>query len=224
MFNEKTMAGGGIVAFDEGGSVPHFNGTAGSLVMGGLDDLTQRLQELKVQRQNLAANSSMGFRGMTPAQRRINDLDQQIAELENQYRVVAGRAGAYKKERDTLLSSNVPFGLPAAPAAAPAAPPAAAPAAAPAAGPGIPTLINSNYPDVKGPEVSQFNVNPAKLDLANAEEQYGRDATLASLKRRREEAGIKDIYTQQFADLENEKGKIASFKKSQSVKSMKTNA
>jgi hypothetical protein len=34
MFQEKHMAGGGIVAFDGGGEVPHFDGTDGSLVSG----------------------------------------------------------------------------------------------------------------------------------------------------------------------------------------------
>jgi hypothetical protein len=38
MFQEKHMAGGGIVAFDGGGEVPHFDGTDGSLVT---DNMTQ---------------------------------------------------------------------------------------------------------------------------------------------------------------------------------------
>lgn len=35
MFNEQAMAAGGIVAFDEGGDVKHYDGTTGSRVIGG---------------------------------------------------------------------------------------------------------------------------------------------------------------------------------------------
>jgi hypothetical protein len=112
VMTEQAMAAGGIVAFEEGGSV---------------QDLTRRIQELKRMRQNIAASSGVGFRGVNPQQARIDALDEQIVQLERQ------------------LKASTPAQQPpaAAPAVAPATPaptqqaPGAAPIGAPAGFPSV---------------------------------------------------------------------------------------
>jgi len=117
----KVMAAGGIVAFDEGGEVPHFDGTAGSLVNGSLENLTAQISALRQQRLQLenqpystaGATPGIGtgiFGGFTnPKQQRINELDAKIASLEKQYGEAKGRYDRYAVDRKAVLSGEPQF-------------------------------------------------------------------------------------------------------------------
>lgn len=121
MMTPKALAAGGIVAFDGGGEVPHFDGTAGSLVNGSLEDLTAQISALRQQRLQLenqpystaGATPGIGtgiFGGFTnPKQQRINELDAKIASLEKQYGEAKGRYDRYAVDRKAVLSGEPQF-------------------------------------------------------------------------------------------------------------------
>ena len=121
MMTPKALAAGGIVAFGEGGDVPHFDGTAGSLVNGSLEDLTAQISALRQQRLQLenqpystaGATPGIGtgiFGGFTnPKQQRINELDAKIATLEKQYGEAKGRYDRYAVDRKAVLSGEPQF-------------------------------------------------------------------------------------------------------------------
>jgi hypothetical protein len=116
VMTEQGMAAGGIVAFDEGGEVPHFDGTAGSYVDSSVQGLTSQLVALK-QRRNALASSLGPVPAQTPGgflgvKKQIADIDTQIADLENKYSQVKNRFDKYNVERTVDINTPIPFQSP----------------------------------------------------------------------------------------------------------------
>lgn len=113
VMTEQGMASGGIVAFQDGGSV---------------EELTRQIAALRKQRMAIASETSAesmtpgistgmfgGFR--TPKQQKLNELDAQIAQLENRFKATQAKEQQYVSQRADILNTPVPFQAPAAPTA-----------------------------------------------------------------------------------------------------------
>jgi len=112
MFQEKSMAGGGIVAFDEGGRVPHFAGvTDGSLVSGSsyrpsmvpvnlVSTRNEALREIDSQMAFLTSKIQGlgGFFG----------LSQQTPQQQQEYKALQGQLESLRQQRFSILHSADP--------------------------------------------------------------------------------------------------------------------
>jgi len=222
MFNEKTMAGGGIVAFDEGGSVPGY--AAG----GGIE---QKIAQLR----QIIDNPNTGLTARLDAQNELQAITKQVVRpmvsARGPARPEAGLSGipAYMSEQQTKFANlpkpygyqepatggdyamlgNMVSDLPSATLPFDTnqkqPPTAAGPSAT---GPGIPSLTVGKAPVLPTP--TEFNPTPLETEtsrqrMLRAEDKYGEDAIRARQKRLREEAGIKDIYADQLTELGKER-------------------
>lgn len=222
MFTEE-YAGGGIVAFDEGGHVPGF--AKGAFITNAPDirAIDAQMRDISSQLRQLG-----GFFG----------LSQQTPEQQRQYEALQNKLQELTAQRALLVKSNQPetitsplgrslFGAPEKPS-----PdfetvgkmvsdlPSAANKTTPNAGPGI---TQPQIPSVQAPAVGKSPILPeapefkpdlletegARKALMQAQERYSPEAIAARRQSEREAAGIKDVYAQQMADLQAEKEKMS---------------
>jgi hypothetical protein len=221
----KEMAGGGIVAFDEGGEVPGYAGNEGSVVtsspvgraftdfFGGrqydsdtqqqLNDLNQQFQSLDARRK--ALTGTFGF------QQQTREQQAEAAQIKQQMDAIWQQSQALKSGKPATTTPAVPItDIPAPPAAAVPAPPA--PPAPPAAdkgakGPAIGGRF-SKLPGIEAPSTS-ISVPEIKGDFYDAPTpkalgEYGKERTdyLKSM-------GIDPkMYEKMIEGVEGKKGKL----------------
>jgi len=129
MFQEQNYAGGGIVAFDDGGNVKHYDGTSGSEVNGTsrLGDYYRKLRatNLKKQEENKLRNQLLSekyriqgdiFSNLMPDQKAAQDttLKQIDAQLNNQpggYVMPPGTS-AQLTDNEVANNNNAPAAVP----------------------------------------------------------------------------------------------------------------
>ena len=234
MFQEHNMAGGGIVAFDEGGHVPGYAGnTDGSLV---ISPAARNTALRKIDMQMADINSQLydlgGFFGMS----------QQTPQQRIKYDALKNQLQGLRQQREEIMQPAVPqtsspmgrslFGEPSAPTtmdvprpggyeglnASVSDIPMQKGAAQPkAAGPSTTTPRTSTPPAGGLPTLPQAPDVPTQLietegarkALMGAQDTYSPDTILARRAQEAQAAGVKDIYGQQLADVAAEKEKLA---------------
>ena len=215
MFQEQSMAGGGIVAFDDGGEVQRFQGGGGvqarmtelkqiidspeSGIMAKLDarkELDALLKQLSTP--SISARGSLrpeGGQGIIPAF--IEKKKQEFANLPTPYGV---------QGPDFQTIANMVSDLPSAPAEPQPeqgkAPPATGTMPVPAIGraPTLPAPVEFR------PEL--LETESTRKRMLEAQDQYGEEAIRAKQKQLREAAGIKDIFADQLSELQKEREEL----------------
>jgi hypothetical protein len=229
MFQEHNMAGGGIVAFDEGGHVPRYAGnTDGSLVgspfsrspfgraISGLGGAYSDVSEAAALREAIMRKFApkagvMGyFSSQSDAERqqakdimgRINSMSlPELRSLAGTATMDVPRPGGYEGLNASV--SDIPMQKGAAQPKA-AGPGTTTPRTSTPPAAGLPTLPEA--PDVP----TQFiETEGARKALMGAQDTYSPDTILARRAQEAQAAGIKDIYGQQLADVAAEKEKLA---------------
>jgi hypothetical protein len=230
MFQEHNMAGGGIVAFDEGGHVPRYAGnTDGSLVgspfsrspfgraISGLGGTYSDVSEAAALREAVMRKFApkagvMGyFSSQSDAERqqakdimgRINSMSlPELRSLAGTATMDVPRPGGYEGLNASVSDIPMQKGAAQPKADGPGTTTPRTSAAPPAAG--LPTLPEA--PDVQ----TQFiETEPSRKALMDAQDRYSPEAISARRAQEAQAAGIKDIYSQQLADVAAEKEKLA---------------
>ena len=236
MFQEHNMAGGGIVAFDEGGHVPRYAGnTDGSLV---ISPAARNTALRKIDMQMADINSQLydlgGFFGMS----------QQTPQQRIKYDALKNQLQGLRQQREEIMQSAVPqtsspmgrslFGEPSVPTTmdvprpggyeglnasvsdipmqkGAAQPKAAGPGTAPPRTPAVPSAGGlPTLPEAPDVRTQFIETEPSRKALMDAQDRYSPEAILARRAQEAQAAGIKDIYGQQLANVAAEKEKLAS--------------
>jgi hypothetical protein len=225
MFQEQNMAGGGIVAFEDGGEVERFQ--TGNLVSArnnALREIDAQMASLTSQIRKLGG--LFGLAQQSPEERaEYESLNRQLDALKAQrFEVMQavkpeesssplGRAifGAPEKSIDFQTEGSMVSNLPSAYTGAPQqekTPAAPVPGTMP-----VPTV--GRAPSL--PEPIEFKPTPLETEsvrqrMLQAQDQYGEEAIRTRQKQLREEAGIKDIYADQLSELQKEREGLRSRK------------
>jgi hypothetical protein len=218
MFQEHNMAGGGIVAFDEGGHVPRYAGnTDGSLVGGtSLNSALSQYQKRRNEIYKLLNEGApgphgsriplQGWRERTALQNELDNLDKGIAQINTQSALP--------------VAQNPVAQNPATPAAGnnPQTPPGTTPQTSPAA-PGLPNMsfgfkpLTSVYDTPEAAARSAELKTPVPLGQTREEfagEKPTVESSVGNVKDFQKAFGVnEDVYKNQEERLKSQEGKLS---------------